>query len=446
MKVANGLKVTAATAIALAVWACAGSTGASAAAVITADNIKTSGEEQKVYIDVSHLHKEEVMFGMATRGKKSDKITFKVSSWDIFEVNNDDEIVVDLSKLSNIKDNFVAIKTDGMEVPVIIKIPAVPKAAIATYNGAERELEFKTGTKKNNVQPASDYEWRTPYSSWNSPSDAQKLSDGRTVGVFDDFKYQGATLYIRTPGAPKAGITETADEKLKNAYDAGNIDKKLQVYDAGSFTGKEAKLNIAKQANGPSVAAKYTSGTLTLPGSSEYRVVTIIDGVKEIPDKLTSTSSRENVTIEQLLKVASTGSIAEQGILEVRTGQNDYKKKPASKWTRVPLSNANELKASNADGDVVNATVTDEDGNKVLEITKNADNISVKNISEDDYQIVVLAETPKLNTRYSKLKSQASIEINKDKNSQNVYIRKAGDSRTKTWVSGYIKIGTVKLP
>ena len=359
MKLNNGLKVTTATAIAFAVWAGIGSVGASAAAVITADDIETSGEEQKVYIDVSHLEKEEVMFGMATKGKKSGKTTFKVSSWDIFEVDDetDDKIIVDLSKLSNIRDNFVAIKTDDMEVPLIVKIPAVPKAAIATYNGAEQKLEFKIGEKKTSLEPASTYEWRTPYSSWNRPS--EQLSKGIAENVFDEFKYQGATLYIRTPGASKSAIKETTDTTLTDVYDASNIDKKIKVYDAGSFPGKEAKLNISKQANGPSVAAKYTSGTLTLPSASEYRVVTIVDGVKAIPDKLTSNSSRTSVAITKLLATGS--SIAESGVLEVRTVPNTTKKKPASKWTRIPLSSVNDLKVNGTDGwdgHIVSAKVT----------------------------------------------------------------------------------------
>lgn len=452
MKLNNGLKVTAATAIAFAVWAGMGSDLASASAVITPSDIETSGEEQKVYIDVSHLDKEEVMFGMATKGKKVGKTTFKVSAWDIFEVGSGDEtdgkIIVDLSKLSNIKDNFVAIKTDDMEVPLIIKIPAVPKAAIATYNGAKQELEFKTGEKKTSTQPASAYEWRTPYSSWNRPS--EQLSGGIAENVFDEFKYQGATLYIRTPGAAKAAIKETTDTDLTDAYDASNIDKKVKVYDAGSFPGKEAKLNISKQANGPSVAAKYTSGTLTLPSSSEYRVVTIAaNGVKSIPDKLTSNSSRTSVAITSLLATGS--SIAESGVLEVRTIPNTTKKKPASKWTRIPLSSVNDLKVNGADswdGDVVSAKVTDSDsdGKEVIQITKNADNsISITNASEDSYQIIVTtqAEVPTIDTKYTNRLNQAPIKINADKQGQYVYIRKAGDSRTKTWVSNYIKIGKI---
>lgn len=458
MKVNDGLKITAITAMAIAVWTGAGSIDASATvtmgnAHIAPEDIQVSGKEQKVYINVSNLKNEEVMFGMATKGSKSDKITFKVSAWDIFEISSQEEkeIAVDLSKLSNIKDNFIAIKTDSMEVPIIIKIPKVPKAASVTYNAASHELEFKVGEKKSEAElkAAIDYEWRTQYSNWNSPKDAEEqLTNGVAKKTFDEFKYQGATLYIRTPGEPKAPIKETEDTdiKAKGAYDANNIDKKITVYDAGSFPGKEAKLNIAKQANGPSVAAKYTSGTLTLPSSAEYRVVTIENGVKNIPN-LTSNPTRTSVPITNLLP---SSSVATQGILEVRTKESNTGKKPkaASKWTRIPLSNVSELKVSGADGDITNSKVTDSKNIKILEITKNTDSISIANQTDDSYQIVVMAETetPKIDTRQTyRLSGKATVTIRNDKNGQIVYIRKAGDSRTKTWVSNYVKIGKVNL-
>lgn len=454
MKVNDGLKVTAFTAIALAVWASAGSADASAVtmgnAPISPADIQTSGENQKVYIDVSKLDKEEVMFGMATKGHKSGKTTFKISAWDIFEVDNQDVIEVDLSKLSNIKDNFIAIKTDSMEVPIIVKIPAVPKAGSVTYNAASHELEFKVGAK-GNLKAANDYEWRTPYSNWNSPNEndaEEQLSDGVAKKVFDEFKYQGATLYIRTPGAPKAAIKETEDTELKEAYDASNIDKKVTVYDAGSFPGKEVKLNIAKQANGPSVAAKYTSGTLTIPSSAEYRVVTIENGVKKIPEEKEweSNDARKSVSITDLLP---SSGIATQGVLEVRTKENTTAKKPraASKWTRIPLSNASELKVNDADGDIINSIVSDSTHEKILEIKKSEDNssISITNLTDASYQIVIAAQEPKIDTKPTARLSKAPITIRNDKNGQNVYIRKAGDSRTKTWVSDYIKIGKVNF-
>lgn len=453
MKVNNGLKLTAATAMALVIITGVKSIDASAAAIITPKDIKTSGKDQKVYIDVQDMKNtnEEVMFGMATKGKKSDDITFRVSAWDIFEVGNNDKIAVDLSKLSNIKDNFVAIKTDAMDVPIIIRIPAVPKIVTAEYDAAEQILKFKTGTSRTSLEPAKGYEWRTPYSNWNSSSDSEKLSDdGETKKVFDEFKYQGATLYIRTPGAAEAGITETTDDDLKNkkTCDASS-GKEVTVYDAGSFPGREAKLNIAKQANGPSVAAKYTSGTLTLPASSEYRVVTIVNGVKTIPDKPTDNDSRVSVSIKDLLTKSSTGSsiAAEEGILEVRTKENTTGRKPkaASKWTRVFLSNSNDLEVTGADGDILNATVKDSDNNTILKITKDDNNdISVENLTEDSYQIVVMQGTkvPEVDAKYTRLNKKSTITI-KNESGQTVYIRKSGDSRTKTWVSDYVKIGTI---
>ena len=65
-------------------------------------------------------------------------------------------------------------------------------------------------------------------------------------------------MYIRTPGEGLSKITETSDNELKDCYDAGNIDKAVKVYDAPRLPGRETKLNIAKQANGPSVSVQYS--------------------------------------------------------------------------------------------------------------------------------------------------------------------------------------------
>ena len=84
MKVNDGLKVTAFTAIALAVWASAGSADASAVtmgnAPISPADIQTSGENQKVYIDVSKLDKEEVMFiDIVVYGKQAETMGMYVT-------------------------------------------------------------------------------------------------------------------------------------------------------------------------------------------------------------------------------------------------------------------------------------------------------------------------------------------------------------------------------
>lgn len=155
---------------------------------------------------------------------------------------------------------------------------------------------------------------------------------------------------------------------------------------------------------------------------------------------------RKSVSITDLLP---SSGIATQGVLEVRTKENTTAKKPraASKWTRIPLSNASELKVNDADGDIINSIVSDSTHEKILEIKKSEDNssISITNLTDASYQIVIAAQEPEIDTKPTARLSKAPITIRNDKNGQNVYIRKAGDSRTKTWVSDYIKIGKVNF-
>lgn len=442
-----GLKVTVATAMAVAVWSGAGSAGASAAE-ITPDKIQVSGADQKVYINVSNIRNEEIMFGMATDRTSSSKTIFKVSTWDVFETGTQNEIAVDLSKLSNIKDNFVAIKTDSMEVPIIVKIPAVKKYASATYNGIDYELEFKIGKDAKTAAGATSYEWRTPYSSWKTPSNAEKLASGVASNVFDEFKYQGATLYIRTPGDARGVVTKNTTYTSAVYYNSiDRTEKNVQVYNAGSFPGKEAKLNIAKQANGPSISAQYTAGTVKLPTSLQYRIVTIVNGVKTIPNNFENGKDTNAITIKSLLATAT------QGILEARTvakpnTTTPYKGKPASKWTRVLLYNLNELQVKNKGTDVCSASVIDASENEVFDIKSTDDgkiSISTKDSNtKDSYQIVVTDKNPDSNIDKKQIatltKSKPVIIERKEGNS--VYIRRTASSSTKTWLSDFIKIGT----
>ena len=222
---------------AFAVTACTWAGADNASAAVTAADIEVSGTAQKMYVNVSQ--DKEMVFGTATRSRKSGKVVFKVSAWNLYETGSSQRAEIDLSKLSNVKDNYIAVKTDDMEVPVIVKIPANDKVSSVRYNGATQELEIKTGASRTSLKAASDYEWRTVYSNWQTPDETEKLADGKVSGVFGEFQFQGGTLYIRTPGEGLSKITETSDNELKDCYDAGNIDK--AVKEAAEFEAQDKK-------------------------------------------------------------------------------------------------------------------------------------------------------------------------------------------------------------
>ena len=454
---------------AFAVTACTWAGADNASAAVTAADIEVSGTAQKMYVNVSQ--DKEMVFGTATRSRKSGKVVFKVSAWNLYETGSSQRAEIDLSKLSNVKDNYIAVKTDDMEVPVIVKIPANDKVSSVRYNGATQELEIKTGASRTSLKAASDYEWRTVYSNWQTPDETQKLADGKVSGVFGEFQFQGGTLYIRTPGEGLSKITETSDNELKDCYDAGNIDKAVKVYDAPRLPGRETKLNIAKQANGPSVSVQYSAGTLTLPKLSEYRIVTVSGSTVTIPDDVIKNESvKRGVTLDELLP----GSL-ENGILEVRTEPNTSRKKCASKWTRIPLEKPSVLETSGSDtltskpaapadgiykwggGGIKNVTVVGDagaDGTKPVLVkadyqsTSKGYDVVVTSTSSANYRVAVMdkEEKPGASVSSRTLRANSSLTLSGLKDGQVIYIRQDGSSSTKTWAGEYTKFGTVDLP
>lgn len=467
MKTDKKLQWIAVTVCAVAAWAGTGTDNASAS--VNVSDIQVSGTSQKMYVNASE--DKELFFGTATRSKRAGKVVFKVSAWNLYELGDNTKAEIDLSKLSNVKDNFIAVKTDDMEVPVIVRIPATDRVSVVKYNGATQELDIKTGTNKQSLKAASAYEWRTVYSNWQIPDASSQLKDGKVTGVFEEFQYQGATLYIRTPGGELSGITETTDIDLRNSYDANNTDKAVTVYDAPKLPGKETKLNIAKQANGPSVSVQYNAGTLTLPKLSEYRIVTVADGDIVIPGSVTKNASvKKGVTIDELLPGNS-----EEGILEVRTEPNTSKKKCASKWTRIPLEKPDTLDTDGSDeiiakpssptdglykwgnGGIKNVTITDSTGSSITKTVlvkaeyksgNKGYDVVLSSASDNSYRIVVMdkEEKPGNNASAKTLKAKAALTLSGLKDGQVIYIRQEGSSKTKTWAGEYTKFGTVDFP
>ena len=108
METRKKLQWTTVVAFAVTAWTWAGAENASAA--VTAADIEASGTEQKMYVNASQ--DKEMFFGTATRSRKSGKVVFKVSSWNLYETGSNKRTEIDLSKLSNVKDNYIAVKTD----------------------------------------------------------------------------------------------------------------------------------------------------------------------------------------------------------------------------------------------------------------------------------------------------------------------------------------------
>lgn len=295
--------------------------------------------------------KKEVLVGVGKVNAK--KGTISVATWDTYEVGTG-AVTVDLSKLSNVKDNYIVVTTPGNEVS-IVKIPAADKVIKAKFNAGTGELQIGKGATGSAAAPAKLtledvsggakatvglYEYRTAYGNWADLKDKVTGSSAADKKLdLSIYQEEGAKLFIRAKGQTSATLNSTPAGKDEFLY--GTNTAKIKVYDAAvSLPSKEAKVTIPAKAKGPKATADYAKGTIKFPKNSEYRLSG--DG------KLQSATNGKYVdgpttatAIADVLKNANdttnfpTASTKEFNV-EVRTKETD--KKAASKWSTLAVT------------------------------------------------------------------------------------------------------------
>ena len=240
MKIKRVLQGTALAALAAAAWMGAGSTDASA---------KVSTDDISIEDGVIYMSSDDAEIMVSIVQVKNNQ--FQIKNWDVYE---DGCATVDLSKLNNAKDNYVAVLTDDAK-PFFLKIAKTDKPGKATYN-------YKTGTLTfGTLTDLSKAEYRTVNSGWD-------LVSGLDVSMYN---YQGASLYMRVKDTLKSPVLN-ASEKLDDKS-TKNTTEDYAVYDIGSLASKEVKFNVAKQANGPSLSGDYVKNTIKSKDGLPARVV-----------------------------------------------------------------------------------------------------------------------------------------------------------------------------
>lgn len=493
MKMNKVLQGTLVIAAATATWLGVSATDASAATTVnvlsdtgaTVGTVSLNLDEQTLTFARKGTTAKEVLFGVGakttvkvpTETGIAKKDAYKVAAWDVHDITGT-TTTIDLSKLSNTKDNYIEIKTDVSSTPVIIKIPAVAATNVVTYDASTNILNFKAGAKKTSTTAVSSYQFRTAYGSW---SEAAELDEtGNATDVFADFQYQGATLYLRTPGVESADIVESETV----VYDTETLNA-VTVQETSSLPGKETKLTIAKQANGPKVTVNYLKAILTFAKGTEWRLITSDSTVTSSPD-----TGYKNESVATFL--GDSGS----GMLEVRTakvtGATVAKSKCASKWTRVAieapvtLTDLGLMKAGNTtvpvskgtpneDGSIISygdAGVKNAVVSYVNAVGDNADAVTaayatttvkkvatytkvvLTNAGTDAYQVIVVApggEAPAADASAKTLKAAtakgaSTLTLSGVADGSTIYIRKAGVAASKTWVGAYEALGVVDYP
>ncbi|MDE7052878.1 MAG: hypothetical protein K2O92_08150 [Lachnospiraceae bacterium] len=428
MKIKRVVQGTALAALAAAAWMGAGSADASAA--ISADIVN---EEDGYKLSISADDAVEIAVGIASVNKNKEA---KVTVWDVYDSNSAE---VDLSKLNVTKDNYFAVKTIGMDTPVFYKIPAAAKKVKAKYDAASAKVSEFTADSAD-VLKDTGFQYRTVNSDWVSATKDTDLSQ---------FQYQGATLYLRRmPVAPEAGTEAIKDITINKK---SPVDVTATVL--STLPTKEVKLNIAKQAKGPSVAVDYVKGTVKLKANTEYRFV--------------SETQRYAATSNSAVGAAMAETFIEanevKGVLEVRTAAvtNGTKSKCASKWTRVDIQKPVAL-ASSATVDIPDwSTATTESAFDIVttggalkaqftvDKQKKANGLALTNGTKINLDYCFSADKPSATTKFKVMKASATKPVNiksADLATGNLYIRVSGVKADKKWAGEWTSFGKVTLP
>lgn len=444
--------------------------------------IEMTGDQLSVTSD-----QNELLVGIAKVSKKN---AVTVPSWGSYTVKDaSTAVTVDLSKLSNVKNGYVALTTPGKDV-TLVKINAADPKAKAKYvvdsTTKKGVLQVGSGTTLAAIKAdnADKYEYRTAYSSqWTSMKNG---SDARSLEMYEE---EGAKLFVREVAVTaKTGNSTPAKTEIstvsttETAYKYGK--QSVKVLDDGvRLPGKELKVTIPAKAKGPKVTVDYTKGTVKFPKDSEYRVVKTGAAV---PSSATAVTSTDPVNAFSFLKEASDPT---SGNLEVRKKAD---KKVASKWTVVPIKKQDtflttgttvsgiglitaatkstppsasatedkpygEWKAS--DGSIKAPTLVEETGKssvlsfeyKQPNAKKKEYDLVITSTSSKTYEVVVKNEKPGDSDRVTKLTSKKPITLKnvtdgEGSNVNKLWIRVAGDKKTPTWVSDWGDLGAIDVP
>lgn len=462
------LQGTALTALAAATCIGAGVADASAEVVknpFPVDNVEFSlNGDVSMYVSVPKDTKE-IMVGVASYNKSKGTVKIADTAWEVHDVNSYGYIdSIDLSKLSVTKDNYIAVKSDSTD-PVYFKIsPSIVKQKYE-YKADTNNISFKTftaaegsGLDKDNTRLV----YRTQFGDWGLVEcyndETGKFDDKNAV--FQEYQYQGATLYLRVAG--QANYFDSEDPEYMKALNLGNVKDatnnsiEYPLYNAGYMPSKEVKLNIAKQANGPSVKGDYVKGEVNIPKNTEYRVIASGGAMSGADGKYATETGK--IAVRKLLDLAST--TATSGTIEVRKAPvSTGKGKVASKWTRVAIEIPDKIvitgaKRGNADFTLGNTVEIEATGGAItlsngitVEVTAAAsgskkgqvNGVKVKVPDKCEYDVNVDVGAAKPTT--VNIGKEKTIKVTAGKE---IKIGKAGNKKSKAWASETISIGKTK--
>lgn len=482
MRIKRVLQGTALAALAAAAWIGAGSDASASAEEVAAD--PTLGGISAYYygghsigFSTNDTEFKEIIVGIAKADKSG--ASAKVSSWDIYDIDNDNEYGiyeawVNLQKVNIAKDAFIAVKTDKMETPVFFKIDANAAKTKAELNAGTREVTFKVNNTAVDVNKDGSKvvdEYGQYYGRYNDDdynnNNIPITKDGKIL-IDSEYQYQGAVMYFGLAGIKYNTDKELAKAKITDKTDS-KTGKETEIITVGKFPSKQAKLNVPKQANGPAIPVDYVKGTIKIKKGVELRVVGENGISKAVSGSAASAFENKTVLVGDFYDAIKAKDFAsmlgeEKGALEVRVAaKTDGKGKAASKWTRVAIEKpkAIEVKAVKEDASEVTTSsavaYTVSGASVELKYTSNkktgaADKGLILD-NKSDYKIdYVIGNTtaPKADDKGKvdsmKTVAKKAVTIKNLSDNQVIWVRIAGNKNEKQWASDWKELITVKIP
>lgn len=437
---------------------------------------------------------KEILVGIG----KIKKDVISVASWGSYEPDTNKKVTVDLSKLNNVKDNYIVITTPGKDSVSVVKVKPTEKTTKAKFNAKDGLLQAASGEKVSNSdlkdltkETGAIYEFKTPYSGWQ---DLVTGTDTKTIANMSLYQEEGAKLVVRLKGSTD-GTTALVQGTEVLTY---GTELKVKVYDSkAKLPGKEAKVTVAAKAKGPKITADYVNGKVKFPKNTEYRLATTTyvqaagtDG-KYVAGPTAATEISKIADTDDEVKKTTVLNFD----IEARTIAND--KKAASKWSRLSVvkpaaidtTTENKLlvagedikhwesnsATSKKDGNgtvptTVTADVTytgkgvtaatlreDKSGGNILTIkyvakklpkdskyTENA--VEITNNGESAYEFIVGtkgATAAPTTGKVAKVAKGSKITLTGVSDLDTIWVRVAGDKKNTTWVGAFTKLGIV---
>ena len=351
----------------------------------------------------------------------------------------EDGVTVDLSSLSETKDNYIYVKA-GADFAAF-KIAATTKVK-AKINKETGDLTVKTAKeiKVSGNSISKDKELKCVDDDSAASGDAFYCVYGRGVdtsgnasGCFD----MGATLQVCMASIP-------CDKDVKGPKDSAQYYKEV-----GTFSGPFAKVKVAKRPNAPKVAIDYVKGTVTFPKNVIYRVnlgdkasydATPI-GSKTVFG-VTSGNASGNSAVNTSSKTIVVDPTQDYSInLKAKAVSG---KKPESRQAEIVIPKG--VKASgeavsvsanasaDADAKIDNGALTCKFSKDSKKIT-----IAVSSSSKYDYQYCIGSSAPTSTTKWSTVKIGKSATTKAMSAGSNVYVRCAGSKTEMTFPSNVLE-------